>query len=241
MTHPQSPARRHVMQTIRNAGPAGLTRPQVMQITGLPKATVAMFMRNLTAAADTFAGLRTAESGRYHPYIAAEHYGAYCKAHGLPDPGIAPREEPVRAPKGSMPLPPMGSPFRAAVIKALDDAKGPLSTGELSLASAVSINTTRRVLDALLREGRVANVGTLQTRRWKKATPGTRKAATSRTHTERVCNSNRPPLGAHDLPRMGSPRPGADDHLAAPSLRADGRRPYVAPLIIGSACMGGAR
>lgn len=95
VTVPQSPARRLVMQTIRNAGPAGLTRLQVVQITRLPSKTVAMFMRNLTSAGDTFAGMRTAETGRYHPYIAAEHYGAYCKAHGLPDPCIAPRAEPA--------------------------------------------------------------------------------------------------------------------------------------------------
>lgn len=254
VTVPQSPARRLVMQTIRNAGPAGLTRLQVVQLTRLPSNSVAMFMRNLTSAGDTFAGMRTADTGRYHPYIAAEHYGAYCKAHGLPDPCIAPRAEPAAdaitgrarpagTPKVGTPLPPMGSPHRAAVVKALDAATAPLSTGELSLAAAVSINTTRRVLDALLREGRVANTGTPQARRWQKATPAARPAsrASAQHYADRVCNSNRPTMRAADMPCMGSPRPGANDHLAAPSLSLDGRRPYTPPLIIGSGISGGMR
>lgn len=260
ITIPQSPERREVLRVITAAGPAGLTRAQVVAATALPAKTVAMFMRNLTAAGDTFAGQRTPETGRYHPYVAAEHYGAHCKLNGLPVPPelagiLAERAEhraaAQRAPnlpgrghsvtaikKAPTPLPVMGSPHRAAVIKALAAAPAPLTTGQLAMAAAVTINTTRRVLDALLREGRAQNVGTPLRRLWAKATPGQRPA--SRTYGNlRVCNSSMPTMDARHMPTMTCARADAEQHLAAPSRRADERKPYRAPALIGSSLGGG--
>lgn len=145
----------------------------------------------------------------------------------------------MTAPK-NMPLPSFASPQRGQVMAALTAAGKPLTTAELALAAAVSLQTVRNIMGRMVRSNLIVNKGTQAQALWAPATPADQKPARSFTPS-RVCNSRMPTMTARDLPSMGSNRPGANDHLQSPSRRPEGLVHHQPPLIIGSGISGGMR
>lgn len=145
----------------------------------------------------------------------------------------------MSAPK-NMPLPSFASPQRGQVMAALTAAGKPLTTAELALAAAVSLQTVRNIMGRMVRSNLIVNKGTQTQALWASATPADQKPARAVTPS-RVCNSRMPTMTARDLPSMGSTRPDAYDHLNAPSRRPEGLVHHQPPLIIGSGISGGMR
>ena len=144
----------------------------------------------------------------------------------------------MSAPK-NMPLPAFASPQRRQAIEALAAAGKPLTTVELALAAALPLQTVRNIMCRMAGSSQgVRNVGTASLALWALVEADESKPAKPAA-PRRHCNSNTPPLSV--APRMTCDRPGAQDHLAVPSRRADVLADHRPPLIIGSYIPGGMR
>lgn len=140
-----------------------------------------------------------------------------------------------------MPRPSLASPQRSSALDALAKAGKPLTTAEIALAAALPLQSAINVMHRLSRiGGLVANVGTPTRAEWMLISQQERKPSTP-SAPSRFCNSSTPNMTARDLPSMGSTRPGAYDHLKAPSRRAEGMVSHQPPIIIGSNLAGGMR